>query len=147
VIGHTGAQIFNSITSNAVPEPDGSDSEKNLFVMLDTAIAALKTPVEGNDVEKEKAAAAIDKTNRGLKNSLNNVLTVRAELGTQLSELSTLDSLGSDRALGQKLQMSNLVDVDWNSVISSYVMQQAALQASYKTFTDMQGMSLFQLNR
>ncbi|MDI8799913.1 hypothetical protein MJM59_30955, partial [Salmonella enterica subsp. enterica serovar Montevideo] len=42
---------------------------------------------------KEKAAAAIDKTNRGLKNSLNNVLTVRAELGTQLSELSTLDSL------------------------------------------------------
>lgn len=147
VIGHTGAQIFNSITSNAVPEPDGSDSEKNLFVMLDTAIAALKTPVEGNDVEKEKAAVAIDKTNRGLKNSLNNVLTVRAELGTQLSELSTLDSLGSDRALGQKLQMSNLVDVDWNSVISSYVMQQAALQASYKTFTDMQGMSLFQLNR
>ncbi|VUC86264.1 flagellar hook-associated protein 3 [Salmonella sp. NCTC 11881] len=67
VIGHTGAQIFNSITSNAVPEPDGSDSEKNLFVMLDTAIAALKTPVEGNNVEKEKAAAAIDKTNRGLK--------------------------------------------------------------------------------
>lgn len=56
---------------------------------------------------KRKAAAAIDKTNRGLKNSLNNVLTVRAELGTQLSELSTLDSLGSDRALGQKLQMSN----------------------------------------
>ncbi len=54
VIGHTGAQIFNSITSNAVPEPDGSDSEKNLFVMLDTAIAALKTPVEGNDVEKER---------------------------------------------------------------------------------------------
>ncbi|TGD60020.1 flagellar hook-filament junction protein FlgL, partial [Salmonella enterica subsp. enterica serovar Poona] len=88
------------ITSNAVPEPDGSDSEKNLFVMLDTAIAALKTPVDGNDVEKEKAAAAIDKTKRGVKTSLNPVLTVRAELGTQLSELSTLDSLGSDRALG-----------------------------------------------
>ncbi|AGR58304.1 TPA: flagellar hook-associated protein FlgL [Salmonella bongori] len=147
VIGHTGTQIFNHITSNAVPEPDGTVSETNLFVMLDTAITALNTPVDGNDVEKEKAAAAIDKTNRGLKNSLNNVLTVRAELGTQLSELSTLDSLGSDRALGQKQQMSDLVDVDWNSVISSYVMQQAALQASYKAFTDMQGMSLFQLNR
>jgi hypothetical protein len=26
-------------------------------------------------------------------------------------------------------------------------MQQAALQASYKTFSDMQGMSLFQMNR
>ncbi|POT57730.1 flagellar hook-filament junction protein FlgL [Citrobacter amalonaticus] len=147
VIGHTGDQIFNSITSNAVPEPAGSTQETNLFRMLDTAIAALNTPVEGDDVAKADAAAAIDKTNRGLKNSLNNVLTVRAELGTQLSELSSLDSLGADRALGQSQQMSDLVDVDWNAAISSYIMQQAALQASYKAFTDMQGMSLFQLNR
>ncbi|MBB7252140.1 hypothetical protein HEN11_007415, partial [Escherichia coli] len=31
--------------------------------------------------------------------------------------------------------------------ISSYIMQQTALQASYKAFTDMQGLSLFQLNK
>lgn len=147
VIGHTGDKVFASLTSNAVPEPAGGTQEKNLFKMLDSAIAELKIPIAGDDVAKEKAAAAIDKTNRGLKNSLNNVLSVRAELGTQLSELSSLDSLGADRALGQTQQMSNLVDVDWNAAISSYVMQQAALQASYKTFTDMQGMSLFQLNR
>ncbi|TGC78660.1 flagellar hook-filament junction protein FlgL, partial [Salmonella enterica subsp. enterica serovar Wilhelmsburg] len=90
--------------STAVPARARSETDTHLFVLLDPAIAPLNTPVEGNDVEKEKAAAAIDKTNRGLKNSLINVLTVRAELGTQLSELSTLDSLGSDRALGQKLQ-------------------------------------------
>ncbi|MGB7800103.1 flagellar hook-associated protein FlgL [Buttiauxella sp.] len=143
-IGHTGTQVFNSITSNAVPEPDGADSETNVFNMLDSAISALKKPAADlTDVEK----GAIDKTNRGLKNSLNNVLTVRAELGTQLSELDKLDELGSDRALGQSQQMSDLVDVDWNSAISSYVMQQAALQASYKAFSDMQGMSLFQLNK
>ncbi|HEE0081610.1 TPA: flagellar hook-associated protein FlgL [Citrobacter youngae] len=147
VIGHTGDKIFDSVTSNAVPEPDGSKSETNLFAMLDSAIAALNTPIEGDDAARDVAKAAIDKSNRGLKNSLNNVLSVRAELGTQLSELSALDSLGADRALGQTQQMSNLVDVDWNAAISSYVMQQAALQASYKTFTDMQGMSLFQLNR
>lgn len=147
VIGHTGDKVFASLTSNAVPEPGGGTQEKNVFKMLDTAIDALKTPVEGNDAAKATATAAIDKTSRGLKNSLNNVLSVRAELGTQLSELSSLDSLGADRALGQTQQMSNLVDVDWNAAISSYVMQQAALQASYKTFTDMQGMSLFQLNR
>ena len=147
VIGHTGDKVFASLTSNAVPEPGGGTKEKNVFKMLDTAIDALKTPVEGNDAAKATATAAIDKTSRGLKNSLNNVLSVRAELGTQLCELSSLDSLGADRALGQTQQMSNLVDVDWNAAISSYVMQQAALQASYKTFTEMQGMSLFQLNR
>lgn len=143
-VGHLGSQIFDKVTSNAVPEPDGSPSETNLFEMLDSAISALKTPAADlTNVEK----GAIDKTNRGLRNSLNNVLTVRAELGTQLNELDKLDELGSDRALGQAQQMSDLVDVDWNSAISSYVMQQAALQASYKAFSDMQGMSLFQLNK
>jgi flagellar hook-associated protein 3 FlgL len=42
--------------------------------------------------------------------------------------------------------MSSLVDVDYTQAISSYTMQQQALQASYKTFTDMSQMSLFQLN-
>ncbi|NIY46968.1 flagellar hook-associated protein FlgL [Cedecea colo] len=146
-IGHTGAQVFNTITSNAIAEPDNTDPETDLFKMLDTAIAALNTPTADlDDDQKADLTAVIDKTNRGLKNSLNNVLTVRSELGTQLNELSALDSLGDDRAVDQQTQMSSLVDVDWNSTISSYTMQQAALQAAYKAFTDMQGMSLFQLN-
>ena len=89
----------------------------------------------------------INPANRGLSNALDNVLTVRADLGTKLTELDKLDALGDDRALGQTQQMSDLVDVDCNAAISSYTMQQAALQASYKAFSDMQGMSLFQLNR
>lgn len=142
VIGHTGDKIFDSLTSNAKP-----DTDSNLFTMLDSAIAALNTPVSDDETAQEKASAAIDKTNRGLSNALNNVLSVRAELGTQLNELDKLDSLGDDRALSQTQQMSNLVDVDWNETISNYVMQQTALQASYKAFSDMQGMSLFQLNK
>ncbi|UGS40940.1 flagellar hook-associated protein FlgL [Pseudocitrobacter corydidari] len=142
VIGHTGDKIFDSLTSNAKP---GTDS--NLFEMLDSAIAALNKPVSDDEDAQALASAAIDKTNRGLSNSLNNVLSVRAELGTQLNELDKLDALGDDRALSQTQQMSNLVDVDWNETISNYVMQQTALQASYKAFSDMQGMSLFQLNK
>lgn len=147
VIGHTGDKIFDSITSNAVKEPDGSASETNLFTMLDSAITALKTPVADDPAAQATAQAAVDKTNRGLRNSLNNVLSVRAEVGTQLNELDKLDALGDDRSISQTQQMSDLVDVDWNATISNYVMQQAALQASYKTFSDMQGMSLFQLNK
>jgi flagellar hook-associated protein 3 FlgL len=142
VIGHTGNLVFDSATSNAKP-----DSDTNIFKALDSAIAALNTPVEDDDTAKDTAAAAIDRTNRSLSNSLNNVLSVRAELGTQLNELDKLDSLGDDRALAQTQQMSNLVDVDWNETISNYTMQQTALQAAYKAFTDMQGMSLFQLNK
>lgn len=142
VIGHTGNLVFDSATSNAKP-----DADTNIFKSLDSAIAALNTPVQDDDTAKDTAAAAIDRTNRSLSNSLNNVLSVRAELGTQLNELDKLDSLGDDRALAQTQQMSNLVDVDWNETISNYTMQQTALQAAYKAFTDMQGMSLFQLNK
>lgn len=147
VIGHTGDKIFNTITTNAVKEPDGSPSETNLFAMLDSAITSLKTPVAGDDAAQATAQAVIDKTNRGLRNSLNNVLSVQAEVGTQLNELDKLNALGDDRKLSQTQQMSDLVNVDWNSTISNYTMQQAALQASYKAFSDMQGMSLFQLNK
>jgi flagellar hook-associated protein 3 FlgL len=147
VIAHTGDQVFNSITSNAIPEPGGGTSQTNVFSMLDDAIAALKVPVSGDEAAQAVSQAALDKANRGLTNSLNNVSTVRAQLGTQLQELTNLDELGDDRSLSLKTQMSDLVDVDWNSVISSYTMQQTALQASYKTFSDMQGMSLFQLNK
>lgn len=146
-ISHTGSEVFEKFTSNAAPEPDGSTPEKNLFKIFDNVIAALKEPVEGDQAKSDQLTADIDKANRGLRNSLDNVLTVRADLGTKLKELESLDTLGSDRALGQSQQMSDLVEVDWNSAISSYTMQQAALQASYKAFSDMQGMSLFQLNK
>ncbi|MCS2147855.1 flagellar hook-associated protein FlgL [Scandinavium manionii] len=147
VIGHTGDKIFESVTSNAVKNPDGSVPGPNLFKVLDDAIAALKIPVADDDAAQATAQATIDVANRGLRNALNNVLSVRAEVGTQLNELDKLDALGDDRTLSQTQQMSDLVNVDWNSTISNYTMQQAALTASYKAFTDMQGMSLFQLNK
>ena len=147
VIGHTGKQIFDSITSNATQEANPADTETSLFVMLDTAIAALKTPTDGDATAQAAQTARIEKSQRGLKNSLDNVVTVRAEVGVQMQELKALDELGEDRELGQKEQMSNLVDVDTTAAISSYIMNQAALQASYKAFSDLQGMSLFQLNR
>ncbi|MDA4736939.1 flagellar hook-associated protein FlgL, partial [Enterobacter kobei] len=76
-IGHTGNDVFNHISSNATPEPDGSPSETNIFNMLDSAIAALKTPTAGlDDAGKKALDAVVAKTNRGLSNALSNVSTV-----------------------------------------------------------------------
>jgi len=86
------------------------------------------------------------KSNRGLNNALDNVLKVRSDIGTKMDELDKLGQQSDDRKLILDSQMSNLVDVDYTAAISSYTMKQTALQASYKTFTDMSKMSLFQLN-
>ncbi|MFT3057138.1 flagellar hook-associated protein FlgL [Enterobacter sp. 03-F-07-AD-ECC] len=147
VISHTGQQIFESITSNAKELPGGGYGETNMFKILDSAISALKVPVDNDSAAAEVQNKAISDAQIGITNTQNNVLTVVADVGTKMKELEKLDNLGDDRALGQTQQMSDLVDVDWNSAISSYIMQQAALQASYKAFSDMQGMSLFQLNK
>lgn len=146
-VAHTGDSIFMSITSNATKEPDGSASETNLFKMLDSAIAALKVPQDDADAAtKQTFQDAMDKTNRGLGNALNNVSSVQSEIGTQLGEIDTLNAQGDDRKVIYSSQMSDLVNVDLTEAASSYTMQQTALQASYKTFTDMSKMSLFQMN-
>ena len=146
-ISHTGQQIFESITSNAEQLPGGGYGQTNMFKILDSAIASLKTPIENDPAAATAQSQVIANAQIGIKNSQNNILTVVADVGTKMNELEKFDTLGDDRALGQTKQMSDLVDVDWNEAISSYTMQQAALQASYKAFSDMQGMSLFQLNK
>ncbi|MFQ0828199.1 flagellar hook-associated protein FlgL [Serratia fonticola] len=147
-VGHTGSSIFMSLTSNIKPEPDGSPSEANVFESIDMALKALKTPLQGADeATREQVTAALDKATRGLDNSYNNVLSTNAVLGTQLQELDVLDSIGIENNTANQNQLTALVDADVVEAISSYYMQQAALQASYKTFSDMQGMSLFQINR
>lgn len=147
-VGHTGSSVFMSLTSNIKPEPDGSASEANVFNSIDMALKALKTPLQGADeATREQVTAALDKANRGLDNSYNNVLSTSAVLGTQLQELEVLDSIGVENNTANQSQLTALVDADVVEAISSYYMQQAALQASYKTFSDMQGMSLFQMNR
>ncbi|AVF34761.1 flagellar hook-associated protein FlgL [Rahnella sikkimica] len=144
-ISHTGNQVFDSLTGDARAEPDGSASESDIFKTIDGALTALKTPSADYTSDTEYSDA-IDKANRGLNNSLNNVLSVRSELGTQMSELDNLDTLGDNREVANSTKLSNLVDTDWTSAISTYTLQQVALQASYKTYSAMQGMSLFQMN-
>lgn len=144
-ISHTGTQVFNTLTANPVKEPDGTASQTDIFKTIDGAIAALKTP-KASFASPSDYTAAIDKSNRGLSNSLNNVLSVRSQLGTQLDELDKLDSMGDDTKLINGDKLNALVGTDWTAAISQYSLQQVALQASYKTFSSMQGLSLFQMN-
>ncbi|MDN6109616.1 MAG: flagellar hook-associated protein FlgL, partial [Enterobacterales bacterium] len=64
-----------------------------------------------------------------------------------LKELDSLDAVGSERAMTYTSRISQTQDVDWYQAISDYSLRQVSLQASYKAFTDMQGMSLFQMIR
>ncbi|WP_340621962.1 flagellar hook-associated protein FlgL [Xenorhabdus siamensis] len=148
VIAHTGQQVFLSATSNPIKEPDGSPSESDVFASIDMAIKALRSPYSlATEEQKNEANELMNKANRGIRNSQNNFSSVEAVLGLQLQELDKLDFLGNERSIANKVRSGELVDVDWTATISSYFQQQVALQASFKVFTDLKGMSLFEMYR
>ncbi|MGI8465546.1 flagellar hook-associated protein FlgL [Pectobacterium punjabense] len=147
VVGHIGSAVFNGTTGDAQKEPNGN-IQSDLFETLDIAIKALETPLANADgATKTSVAEALETANRGLRNSFNNISSVRAELGIQLNEIDNLDAIGKDRDVTNKSTLSQLQDTNWVEAISSYMMQRDSLQASYTAFQNMQGMSLFQINR
>lgn len=132
-------------------------SETNIFNSIDfiSEALAISQPADiyGNPTriprpnDLDKAQALLDKANRGLHNSLDNVLTIRAELGTQLKELDSLDRMGALKTLSNVSQENDLVNVDIYESASDYFKQKIALEASMSVFNGMKGMSLFELFR
>ncbi|WP_404324707.1 flagellar hook-associated protein FlgL [Cobetia sp. UIB-001] len=133
------AQTSGKATQLVVEEGEAS---ADLFANLDGLISALSTPIES---EADQAAFnnAISTASRQFSNSLDNVLTVRADVGTKLNELDSLDIIGDDRELNYASTRSDLIDLDYNEAISDYSLTQVGLQASQQAFSDISGMSLF----
>ncbi len=82
---------------------------------------------------------ALDK----LDASLDQVLTVRAQIGSQLVEVEQLGFIGSDLDLQYATTLSNLQDLDFNEAISRLTQQQTFLQAAQQSFLRITGLSLF----
>ena len=70
----------------------------------------------------------MNSAHRKVSNSLDNVLTVRASLGSRLNELDTLDTVGDARSLNYDTTRSQLEDLDYMSAYSEYSLAQVALQ-------------------
>ncbi|WP_035342978.1 MULTISPECIES: flagellar hook-associated protein FlgL [unclassified Dickeya] len=136
-VGHIGSEVFNNASGTA-----------DIFSALDTAIAALETPLSGaTSAVQDANTASIKSAAASIKNAITNVSSAQATLGVQLQEVDTLNSIGTDRSAANKQTLSDLLDIDLAATISTYKMQQQSLQASFTAFTDMQQLSLFQMNK
>lgn len=79
----------------------------------------------------------------GLDQGLNKVLTGRATIGSNLSELDTLQSTGDALGLQYQTTLSQLQNVDFNKAISQLSQQQLGLQAAMQSFKTVSSLSLF----
>ncbi|MDH6184126.1 flagellar hook-associated protein FlgL [Polaromonas sp. CG_23.6] len=116
----------------------------DVFSAINDAIKALKTPVDnGGPAAQAKVLNALGTANRKVTNAHDNVLTVRASVGSRLQELDALGATGDSRTLNDKSSLSNLQDLDYASAISEFYQRQTALQASQQTFVKVQQIALF----
>ncbi|MCK0768719.1 flagellar hook-associated protein FlgL [Chromohalobacter canadensis] len=122
---------------------DMDEQQASLFKTIGDTINALRQPVE-TDADQAALDNTLSTASRKLDASLDNVLTTRASVGARMNELDALDDVGGNREIAYEQTRSDLVDLDYNSAISDYMLSQVGLQASQKSFADIQQMSLFQ---
>lgn len=139
VVAATGVNF--SVGSGA---PAGGDrfevfvSSPNMFDNIGMFIGALERPGPSGMAEGAVASALKD-----LDGALENVLKVRAQVGSQLSEVQSLESVNSDVNLQYEQVLSRLLDTDYVEALTRLTQQMTYLQASQQSFMRISGLSLF----
>ena len=117
-------------------------TRQSLFTTLSNLVATLQTPAAtpgaATQISNGLGAALVD-----LDQGLDNVLTLRSGVGSELRELDALDTALSARTLQDEQTLSNVQDLDYNKALTEFAKQQVALQAAQQSFAKVSGLSLF----
>lgn len=142
---------FDGVQMDIKGEPGDCDEfyvtpseNESLFKTMADLIYTLKS---GNPMGGSTAAAQYTNgVNRALNNldrGLQNISTIRTNLGSRLRELDSLQVTGEDLGLQYKTKLSELQDVDFNKAVSDLNLQQSSLTAAQKSFKQVSDLSLF----
>lgn len=134
-VSFSGANVFQA---------GGND----IFKTLSDIVTLLSTT--GIPAVPATATAAIPFDSAGLnaamaklQGSLDNVLNIRATVGSQQNELDAMNSVGSALDLQYTTALSNLQDLDYASALSSLSKSQSIMEAAQKSFVAITSLSLF----
>lgn len=135
------------LTANGTPV-DGDTinvvqaKKQDIFTTLTNLITLLKTPSLGV-AGKANLDQGLQVADKGLANTLDNVLGIRASVGARLNEIDSLDANGDDRNVQLSQSLSQIQDEDLAKGISQLTQQQTALQASQQSYVMISKLSLF----
>jgi len=131
-------QMAVNNTGQSVFQGGGQD----MFETLNDLVTLLQTPVV--DAATTTALTAdLATANDNLDLALDNVLTVRASVGSRLQELDALDNAGEDRHIQYSQILSDLQDLDYTQALTQLSQQQITLEAAQRSFVAVSGLSLF----
>lgn len=140
---------FDGLQFNVSGSPASGDQFKlapspnqSLFQTMSDLIKVLGTPATGV-AGTASLHNGLTAAHSALDNALDNILTVRASVGSRLNQLDALDAVGSDLHLQYQRTLSSLQDTDYNAALSTFSQQQLSLEAAQKSFAKVMGLSLF----
>lgn len=131
----------------------GAGSEEtgrlNAFEALSVLSAVLKGELseafveltqDGNQVNEE---SAVEISMQALDANLENVRSVRTDLGTRMNRVEDQELLNNNFNLRLQKALSSLEDLDYTKAITEMNLQMVALEAAQKAYTKTQSLSLF----
>ncbi len=128
-----------NVSGDNVFQAGGND----VFATLSNLVTLLNTPIT-NAATQAAFTSGLATAISNLQGSVDNVLNVRAAIGSKLNELDALDTAGADRALQYSKSLSELEDLDYASALSDLAKQQTIMEAAQKSFVETTKLSLFQ---
>jgi flagellar hook-associated protein 3 FlgL len=131
-------QMAVNVSGDNVFQAGGND----VFNTLSNLVTLLNTPI--TDAATQAAfSSGLATAISNMQGSVDNVLNVRAGIGSKLNELDALDVSGTDRDLQYSKSLSDLQDTDYASALSDLAKQQTIMEAAQKSFVQITGLSLF----
>lgn len=127
-----GSEVFMRIKDST-----GNVTGRSVFDAVQNMVDFLNTP--GASASSPTYTEALSDINA----SLDNVLRVRASVGSKLSSLDSIANMAADQKLQYDEQLSNLEDLDYAAAISSVSQKKIQLEAAQATFSLTAKLSLF----
>ncbi len=131
-------QMAVNFSGQAVFQGGGQD----IFQTLTDLVNLLNTPVV-TPTDQANLTTGLATANSRLDRAMDNVLTVRASVGSRLQEIDSLSIAGDDRNLQYSQLLSEIQDLDYTEALTRLSQQQFTLEAAQRSFASISKLSLF----
>lgn len=128
----SGSDVFMRIQNG------NSASSQSVFVTLAKLVGALEADPPGATYSADISLALTN-----IDHASDNILRIRAGIGSRMNELESLGTLNESLNLQYQQTLSNLQDVDFVKAITDLTRNQTNLQAAQQSFAKISQLSLF----
>lgn len=116
----------------------------DVFEAISDLVKALRKPLTGGGTAAQaQLLNALSTASNKITNAYDNVLTIRASVGSRMVELDALNTSGASRSLIDQSYLSELQDLDYAKAISEFSQRETSLKATLQTFARLNSIALF----